>query len=193
MRRNSTNYLVGMLLLLRVVLNFCNQHSNNFKKAYWLWVVEAKGYLVPNDCIARTNIISRKNPSVGPITVNKILAAQINLETIGKPESIFSTKSKVFKPALDGFLRTKQVPVIDLLIYGELHSVVTVKKLKTAGCQNFSPLNKLFGYNTLVKDKGETSWLSTKGGSVSKYKVELSSLIRPNNCKVKFNLKIKQG
>lgn len=184
MRRNKTNYLVGMLLRLRVILNFCKQYSNNFEKVNRLWVIKAKGYLMPNNCIARTNIISRKNHRISPIIENKILAARINLRTKGKTEFIFSEKPNVFKFILDGFLLNKQTPAIDLPLPAGLPTVVTAQKWMASNPQKFFSWRKLQGLIAFVNYLIETSCFTTSGGDIYKYVVDILSQIRPNNYKV---------
>lgn len=184
MRRNKTNYLVGMLLRLRVLPNFCKQYSNNFEKAYRLWVIKAEGYLMPNNCIARTNIISRKNHRISPIIENKILAARINLKTLGKPEFIFSEKPNVFKFILDGFLLNKQTPVIDLPLPAGFPTVVTAQKWMASNPQIFFSWRKLQGLIAFVNYRIETSCFPTRGGNIYNYIVGILSQVGPNNYKV---------
>jgi len=141
-------------------------------------VVEAKGYVVPQESIAVPKVILidesklKKTLVVNPQKVR----TNINVHPVGNPEVILAGKPQVITPGKDTFSLPKVVPSIDCPILAKQPkpSMASAFRMKDAATYNIQYLDVDQGMNSsyilaMIEDKREDIWFATNGGGVSKY------------------------
>ena len=164
-------------ILLLALFFGCNDKNQQGERTLRLKVVEAKGYVVPKDSMAKPTVIFIDESKLKKILVgkpkvvitntNEHLAITTNFQKAGNP--------RVCTPGKDTFLLPKIVPAIDSPFVAGTPEIVIAKDAytKDQNPHNFSSFKKLQGLksgniNCLLQDKTGNLWLGTDAG-VSKY------------------------
>ncbi len=164
-------------ILLLALFYGCNDKNQQGERTLRLKVVEAKGYVVPKDSMAKPTVIFidesklKKNPcgkpKVIPTNTNIHIAINTNIRKAGI--------LKVCTPGTDTFSLPKIVPAIDSPFVAGIPKIRIAKDAytKDQNPENFFSFKKLQGLNSnnlfcLIEDKAGNLWLGTDGG-VTKY------------------------
>ncbi len=164
-------------ILLLALFYGCNDKNQQGERTLRLKVVEAKGYVVPKDSMAKPKTIFVDEsklkkipcgkPKVSPTNTNIHIAKNTNIRKAGI--------LKVCTPGTDTFSLPKIVPAIDSPFVAGTPEIVIAKDAytKDQNPHNFSSFKKLQGLksgnvNCLLQDKTGNLWLGTDAG-VSKY------------------------
>ena len=164
-------------ILLLALFYGCNDKNQQGERTLRLKVVEAKGYVVPKDSMAKPKIIFVDESKLKKIPCGKPKVIQTNTNIdIAKNTNIRKAGIlKVCTPGTDTFSLPKIVPAIDSPFVAGTPEIVIAKDAytKDQNPHNFSSFKKLQGLkslniNCLLQDKTGNLWLGTDAG-VSKY------------------------
>jgi len=167
------------LFLLIIVLTACkNDTERKNLNARQPKVVEAKGYVVPNDSMATPKVFLVDESKLKKIKAGnpKVVPTNLNVHLAGNPKVVVAGKPRVITPGQDTFLLPKIVPAIDSPFVAGIPEVVVAKDpyIRDQNPQNFSSFSKLQGLKhhsvrCMLQDKFGNLWFGTVGGGVSKY------------------------
>ena len=157
----------------------CNQKpSSQSPKTFAPKVVEAHGYVVPQDSMGKPQVVVvnestlKKIPAGTPTVVltntNIHIAIATNIHLAGTP--------RVCTPGTDTFLLPKKVPATDSAFVAGIPEVTLAKDphINDNNPHSFSSFGKLQGFKhnvitCMLQDKSENLWFGTFGGGVCKY------------------------
>jgi len=158
-----------LLLLLS-----CSTNQKQPPPSYAPEVVEAHGYVVPDDSISPPKVVPVQKPKLVVAKKPKVVPVESNVVPAGTPTKRIAGKPRVFKS--DGFTISGRE--------GEtLHPYIPVKPevvvvkdaaIKGSNPHSFSSFGKLQGLESaeisgLVEDTMGNLWISTLSGGVTKY------------------------
>ncbi len=163
-------------LLLFVFLLSCNNNEKNkSSNTHTIKVVEAHGYVVPQDSIQQPKTIPAGIPTTIKAGQPKFALTNTNIHPAGIPTVIMAGTPRICTPGQDTFLLPKTVPAIDSTFVAGVPETVIAKDManKDQNPQNFSTYGKLQGLKhgtirCILEDKSGNLWFGTDGG-VSKY------------------------
>ncbi len=162
---------------LLLVLSCTRQQDQKGTASFAPLVVEAKGYVVPNDSMAEPKVIPVDESKLKKIPVGKLTSvpSNTNIHLAGISKIVLAGRPKVNTPGQDSFSLPKTVPALDSPFFAAMPEIVIAKDahIKDQNPQNFSLLSKLQGLindfvTCLMEDRNGNLWIGTSVG-VSKY------------------------
>ena len=171
MKRNKF-YIIFFLAVFS-----CNEpQSNNVLERALPKLVEANGYIVPNDSITEPEIVIAGNPKKSLSEEPRLTYSNANIHPAGKPKAYLLKKPIIITPGKDEFILAKTIPAIQRHFLAGSPEVVIAKELyhKDQNPYNFSSYSKLQGLNhnqikCILNDKKGNLWFGSLGGGVSKF------------------------
>ncbi|BBE20851.1 adenylate cyclase [Aquipluma nitroreducens] len=170
------NKILLTILIILLTLACTKQQSQDTLLVHSPLIVEAKGFIIPEDSVARPKIVLAGQPT--RITVGKPNAIYTNTNEFlaGQPTIILAGNPRINTPGQNSFLIPKTVTAIDKPFIGGMPIVETAKDayIKDQNPQNFSTFGKHQGlnYNSIhcqLQDISGNIWFCTYGGGVSRY------------------------
>ena len=133
------------LLLFAFLLSCNNKEKNKSSNTHTIKVVEAHGYVVPQDSIEQPKIIIAGIPITVKAGTPKFTLTNTNIHPAGKPTIIMAGKPRVCTPGKDTFLIPKKVPAIDSPFVEGNPETAIAKDIanKDQNSQNFSTYDDL--------------------------------------------------
>ena len=164
------------LLLFAFLLSCNNNEKNKSSNTHTIKVVEAHGYVVPQDSIQQPKTIPAGIPTTIKAGQPKFALTNTNIHPAGIPTVIMAGTPRICTPGQDTFLLPKTVPAIDSPFVAGVPETVIAKDManKDQNPQNFRTYGKLQGLKhetigCMLQDKSGNLWFGTYGGGVSKY------------------------
>ncbi len=169
------------LFLILLVVAACNSKQNKTNQnAFAPEVVEAHGYIVPKDSMAKPKIILVDASKLKKITVGKpkVVPTNTNVHPAGQGKVVIVDEAKLrtITPGTDTFPLPKILPAIDSPFVAGVPEVTFAKDphISDNNPQSFSSFSKLQGLqqgniSCILEDKSGNIWFGTTGGGVSKY------------------------
>jgi ligand-binding sensor domain-containing protein/signal transduction histidine kinase len=169
----KTQTILAITALL--VIFSCNTNQEQSIISLGVKVVEAHGYIVPNDSMTAPKVIPAGKPKVVRAGKPRVVLTHTKVHPAGIPRVVKAGIPKVCTPGQDSFSLPKTVPAIDSPFMAGIPEVVIAKEayIKDQNPQNFSFFGKLQGLKNayiscILEDKNGNLWFGTWGG-VSKY------------------------
>ena len=139
-------------------------------------VVEAKGYIVPQDKMAPPEITPAKEIKSKAIGKPKVVNLNSNIYPVAKPKTVAASAPKICTPGQDGFALPKIVPAIDSPFKAGIPDVTIAKEpqIKDNNPASFSTFKVQHGLKSnmifpIIQDKAGNLWIACYEGGVSKY------------------------
>jgi ligand-binding sensor domain-containing protein len=157
----------------------CSSKKKQSQPSFTPKVVEAHGYVVPEDSIAEPTVIIPANAaSTWPVEVVKPNVAVTNTNVFPAPIPIvvMDEVAEVCIPGQDGFSLPQTVPVVDSPFMAGIPKIVSARQpyAKEQNSQNFSSFGKLQGLKSddiscFIEDKAGNLWIGSGTSGVTKY------------------------
>jgi len=166
------------ILFLSIFLLACQEKNKQNTRLRTIKVVEAKGYVVPQDSMAEPKYTLVDEKKLTKIQAGKptSVATNLNVHPVGEPKVVMAGISRICTPGQDSFLLPKTVSAIDSPFVGGIPETIIAKDraIKDQNPHNFSAFNKLQGLKhgnvfCLLEDASGNLWFGTAGGGVTKY------------------------
>jgi ligand-binding sensor domain-containing protein len=169
------------ITLLLTIFSFLQFHCERKKQQPAILdsqpeVVEAKGYVVPQDKMAPPEITPVKEITNKAVSIPKVISFHPNVIPAGKPKVVAAGTPKVCVPGRNGFSLPQIVTAIDSPFAAGAPEVITAKDPQTNDNSpaNFSSFKVQQGLKTnwiypLLQDKAGNLWISCVEGGVTKY------------------------
>ncbi|RPH31383.1 MAG: hypothetical protein EHM93_13940 [Bacteroidales bacterium] len=139
-------------------------------------VVEANGYVVPQDSISSPKVVIAGNPKIILAKTPKEVLTNINIHIAGIPKIVLAGNPKMVISGEDSCALPKKVLAINRPFLGGIPEIVQANNayVKDQNPQNFSSFSKLQGLKhdvilCILQDKNGNVWFGTDGGGASKY------------------------
>jgi ligand-binding sensor domain-containing protein/serine phosphatase RsbU (regulator of sigma subunit) len=160
------------IIILLFSCNPQNKKSNTRK----IKVVEAKGYLVPQDSMAEPKVIVAGKPAKVKAGNPKIVATNTNILKVPKIQKTKCGKPQIIELGSDTFSLPKKVKAIGKKVVCKTPNIVPASPLSTRdnSTNNIQYLDMEHGMNSyyvkrILQDKRGNLWFGSYGGGVSKY------------------------
>jgi len=169
--------LVLLTALILIVLVACDrQNEEKNQKIVSPRVVEANGYVVPEDSIESPKVIPAGKPRIRKAGTPNVALTNTNVVPAGLPKVVLAGNPQIYIPEKDSIFLPKTVPAIDKPFPVGTPEMALVKDAKTKdhNPQNFSSFTKLQGLNhnnifCIIQDDNGNLWFGTGGGGASRY------------------------
>ena len=163
------------IIALTIIFS-CSQNPERPLRLSTLKVVEAHGYEVPKDSMAKPEIILVRNPRVVKAGNPKEVFAHTNVHKAGIPKVVKAGTPRICTPGQDTFSLPKVLTAIPNPFMAGVPEVVTAQKAyaKDQNPQGFSSFAKLQGLKDaeiicMLEDKNGNIWFGTFRAGVIKY------------------------
>ena len=170
------NKFLLTILIILLTLSCTKQQSKDTLLVHSPLIVEAKGFIIPEDSVARPKIVLASQPTRIPVGKPNAIYTNTNEFLAGQPTIILAGNPRINTPGQDSFLIPKTVTAIDKPFIGGMPIVEMAKDayIKDQNPQNFSTFGKHQGlnYNSIhcqLQDIRGNIWFCTYGGGVSRY------------------------
>ena len=148
------------------------QQKQESPNPYLPKIVEAKGYVVPKDSMAKPNIVLAGKPEIVKAGKPEVILTNTNIIPAGAPKVVMAGTPRIFKPGEDSMFIQKTMPAIDSPFMASEPEMVLVKDayIKDNNPKNFSSFTKLQGLKhnnifSIMQDKSGNLWFGTPGGA----------------------------
>ena len=167
----KSKILLGIVFFLS--LTACNQqHKQESSSPFSPKIVEAKGYVVPHDSMAKPKTVLAGNPVAVKTGKPEVILTNTNVFPAGVPKVVKAGTPKIYKPGEDSIFVQKTVPAIDSPFMAGVPEMVLVKDayIKDNNPKNFSSFTKLQGLKhnnifCIMQDNIGNLWFGTVGGA----------------------------
>ena len=170
------NKILLTILIILLTLACTKQQSQDTLLVHSPLIVEAKGFILSEDSVAKPKIVLAGQPTRIPVGKPNAIYTNTNEFLAGQPTIILAGNPRINTPGQDSFLIPKTVTAIDKPFIGGMPIVETAKDayIKDQNPQNFSTFGKHQGlnYNSIhcqLQDISGNIWFCTYGGGVSRY------------------------
>jgi ligand-binding sensor domain-containing protein len=169
------------ITLLLTVFSFLQFHCEREKQQSAILdsqpeVVEAKGYVVPQDEMAPPEITLVKEITNKAFSKPKVISFHSNKVPVGKPKVVTAGTPKICVPGRNGFSLPQIVTSIDSPFAAGAPEIITAKdpQINDNSPANFASFKVQQGLKTnwiypIIQDKAGNLWISCVEGGVSKY------------------------
>ena len=168
-------FLLAVLIIL-LTLSCAKQQSKDTLLVHSPLIVEAKGFIISEDSVAKPKIVLAGQTIRIPVGKPNAIYTNTNEFLAGQPTIILAGNPRINTPGQDSFLIPKTVTAIDKPFLGGMPIVEKAKDayIKDQNPQNFSTFGKHQGlnYNSIhcqLQDISGNIWFCTYGGGVSRY------------------------
>ena len=170
-----------LIISAAIVLFFsaCKNHKADSPSAsIGIKIVEAKGYVVPQDSISTPKVVPVDENKLKKIVAGKpkMVVANTNIHPAGKPNVVAAGSPRICTPGIDGFTLPKTIPAKVEVVLAGIPEVVVAKDAHTRdqNPHSFSSFSQLQGLKSgfiscMLTDHSGNLWFGTQGGGVSKY------------------------
>ena len=164
------NFFISSILLFFS----CQEKNKQQTNTHQIKVVEAKGYIVPQDSITEPIVIPLDESKLRKVLLGSptVKPTNTNIHSVGIPRVVIPGTPRICVPGKDSFLLPKTLPVKGKKIPCGIPEIVIAKDFATKdqNPKNFGTFSKLQGLKSnhvrsIIQDKAGNMWFGTDGGA----------------------------
>ena len=170
--------IIYLILFISLLQYACQRQKEQYASFVFQppEVVEAKGYVVPQDKTASPEIIPVKEIKSKALSEPKVINLNSNVHPAGKPIIVPAGAPKICVPGEDGFSLPEVVPAIDSPFAAGAPEITVAREpqINNNNPASFSTFKVLQGLKTndifpMIQDKAGNLWIACFEGGVCKY------------------------